>query len=100
MPIGKKPEKMEVNLEGEMLEQVTEFVYLGGLITEDAKCTKDIRRRISLASAIFGGLRKMWRSNKISIRIKKKLYETLVIPVLLYGSGYWCLKREEERKQK
>ena len=65
MIIGKNPKKMEVKLEGETLEQVTEFVYLGGLITEDAKCTKDVRRRISLASVMFGGLKKRWRSNKI-----------------------------------
>jgi len=48
MTIGKIPEKMEVKIEGETLEQVTEFAYLGGLITEDAQCTKDIRRRIIL----------------------------------------------------
>src|SRR6218665_1954153 len=91
MTIGKIPEKMEVKIKKEeTLEQVTEFVYLGGLITEDAQCTKDIRRRISLASAMFGGLRKMRISNKLSIRTKKKLYETLVIPVLLYGSECWC----------
>ena len=42
MTIGKNPEKMEVKPEGETREQVTGFVYLGGLITEDAKCTKDI----------------------------------------------------------
>ena len=88
---------MEVKLEEETLEQVTEFVYLGGLITEDAKFTMNIRR-ISLASTKFGGLKKMWRSNKILIRTKKKLYETLVIRVLLYGSECWCLKREDERK--
>ena len=40
----------------------------------------------------------MWRSNKISIRTKKKLYEILVMPALLYGSECWCLKREDERK--
>jgi len=53
---------------------------------------------LGLASAMFGGLRKMWRSNKTLIRTKKKLYETLVIPVLLYGSECWCLRREDERK--
>jgi len=49
MTIGKIPEKMEVKIERETLEQVTEFVYLGGPITGDAQCTKDNRRRISLA---------------------------------------------------
>jgi len=51
MTIGKiglhVPEKMAVKIEGETLEHVTEFVYLGGLITEAAQCTKYIRRRIS-----------------------------------------------------
>jgi len=53
MTIGKQPKELEVKLDGEELEQVTEFVYLGGLITEDGQCTKDIKRRIGLASAMF-----------------------------------------------
>ena len=98
MTIGKKHEAIEIKLEGEKLEQVTEFVYLGGLITEDAKCTKDVKRRIGLASAMFGQLRKIWKSKSITIRTKKKLYETLVIPVLLYGAECWSLKKEDERR--
>ena len=45
---------MEIKIEGETLEQVTEFVYLGGVITKEGHCTKDIKRRIGLASAMFG----------------------------------------------
>ena len=54
---------MEIKIEGETLEQVTEFVlvYLGRVITEDGRCTKDIRvkRRIDLASAMFGTMKKI-----------------------------------------
>jgi hypothetical protein len=98
MTIGKKKEKISIKLGGEELEQVTEFVYLGGVITEDAESTKDIRKRIGLASAMFGKLRKLWRSSNISNRTKLRLYETLVIPVLLYGAESWCIKKEDERR--
>jgi len=56
MTIGKQHEELEVRLENKALEQVTEFVYLGGLITEDSRCTNDIKRRIGLACAMFGKL--------------------------------------------
>ena len=51
---------------------MAEFVYLGGVITEDAESTRDIRKRIGLASAMFGKLRKLWRSGNISTRTKTK----------------------------
>ena len=98
MTIGKEKEKINITLEGEELEQVAEFVYLGGVITEDAESTRDIRKRIGLASAMFGKLRKLWRSGNISTRTKTKLYETLVIPVLMYGAESWCMKKEDERR--
>src|SRR3984885_5948690 len=46
MTIGKKKEKISIRLGGEELEQVKEFVYLGGVITEDAEMTKDIMERV------------------------------------------------------
>ena len=98
MTIGKEKEKINITLEKEELEQVAEFVYLGGVITEDAESTRDIGKRIGLASAMFGKLRKLWRSSNISTRTKTKLYETLVIPVLMYGAESWCMKKEDERR--
>src|SRR6218665_2140270 len=66
MTIGKQQKTVEIKIEGETLEQVTEFIYLGGVITEDCRCTKDIKRRIGLASAKFGTMNKVWRSNNIT----------------------------------
>jgi len=68
---------------------VTEFVYLGGVITKDGRCTKDIKRRIGLASAMFGTMKKL--SNNITTATKVILYGTFVIPVMMYGSECWCL---------
>src|SRR6218665_3678861 len=98
MTIGKHQKTVEIKIEGQTLEQVTEFIYLGGMITEDGRCTKDIKRRIGLASAMFGTMNKVWRSNNITTATKVKLYGTFVIPVMMYGSECWCLRKEDERR--
>src|SRR6218665_2476522 len=58
MAIGKQHEELQVRLGTGVLEQVTRFVYLGGLITEDGRCEEDVKRRIGLACAAFGDLEK------------------------------------------
>ena len=89
---------MAIKIEGKTLEQVTEFVYSGGVITKDGRCTRDVKRRISLASAMFGTMNKIWRSNNITTATKVKLYGTFVIPVIIYGSECWCLRKEDEMR--
>src|SRR6218665_2509668 len=59
---------------------------------------EDVKRRIGLACAAFGGLGKMLREKSISIATKMKLYYALVVPVLLYGSECWNLRKEDERR--
>src|SRR6218665_3225393 len=96
MAIGKQHEELPVRLGKGVLEQVTRFVYLGGLITEDGRCEEDVKRRIGLECAAFWGLGKMWREKSISIATKMKFYYALVVPVLLYGSECWSLRKEDE----
>jgi len=98
MTVGKRHEQLQITFDGEELEQVNEFVYLGGLVTEDGQAAKNIKRRIGLASAAFGKLDKMWRTSNISSKTKIKLYETLIILVLLYGPECWCLRKTDEKK--
>ena len=76
MAIEKQHEELQVRLGTGVLEQVTRFDYLGGLITENGWCEEDVTRRIhvGLACAAFGGLGKMWREKSISIATKMKLY--------------------------
>lgn len=49
MAIGKQHKELMIRLNGEKLEQTSEIVYVGGLVTEDGQCTRDIKRRIGLA---------------------------------------------------
>ena len=93
----KHHETIKVTINDEDVEQVEEFTYLGGVVTEDGRSSKDIKRRIGLASAAFGQLTKMWKSD-ISLKIKIRLYETLVVPVLMYGAECWTMRKAEEQK--
>ena len=62
-------------------------------MSADGKCAKDLKRRISLTSAMVNEFSKLWRSTRISNETKMKLYETFVVPVLLHGSECWCSRK-------
>ena len=98
MSIGKEHEEVKITVGGNQLEQVPEFVYLGAVISEDGSCEADIKRRIGLAAGTFGSLTTVWKAKNITIKTKEKVYETMVVPILLYGSECWSLRKTDERK--
>ena len=57
----------------------------------------DIKRRIGLASTMAGKFNKIWKAKDVS-NTSKVRYETFVVPVLLYGSKCWCLRKEDKKK--
>lgn len=91
-----KPSNPEIS--GEVVEVVDSFVYLGSTITSDCKPDSDVRRRIALAAAAFASLSKIWASPHLSRNTKIKVYETLIISVLLYGAEAWTLTKALAQK--
>ena len=89
----------DLQLRGQPMKRVEEFTYLGSIITSDGKCIQDIERRRAGATRAFGTLRKrMWGRSEISLKVKMKVFNALVIPVLLYGATAWALTKTEERR--
>ena len=86
-----------ITLDGEQLEEVDEFKYLGATLSKDGTCSKEIRTRIALATAAMARLTRMWRSD-ISFQTKYKLYRSLVVSILLYGCEAWTLHADTERR--
>uniref|UniRef100_A0A8D8SQ06 Reverse transcriptase n=1 Tax=Cacopsylla melanoneura TaxID=428564 RepID=A0A8D8SQ06_9HEMI len=78
-------EKDEVNIlvNNERIKQITIFKYLGSNITEDAKCTGDIKQRIVLAKIAFNKKKTLLCSNNVSLTIRKQLIKSLVWSVAL-----------------
>lgn len=73
------------------------YTYFGNVMRSDGQCTLDIKRTISLASAVIGKLHTFRKSNSISLHTKMKVYEILIVS-LLYKSACWCLLVDVRRE--
>ena len=89
-----KTKAMQVNvnntpsftIEGNAIENVDDFQYLGSQITPNGGAISDINASIKKAKGAFGILRKVWRSNHIGLNTKLRIFNTNVKSVLLYAS--------------
>jgi len=88
-------EKMKVG--DKELENVTEFEYLGSLISWDNDCGKEIRGRIAKALGAMAGFKKVWTSKEIRAKIIKfSFLWACVFSILLYASESWTLRRQAD----
>ena len=93
---GGVTEKIKIN--GEEVEQVKSVCYLGSIITTDARCQSDVKRRIALGKYAFMKRRELLRGG-LNKSLKKRLVKTLVWSVApLYGSETWTIRKEEIKK--
>ena len=79
-------------------EVVKDFIYLGVNINSVNDISKEITRRINLASRCYYGLNKQFSSKLLSRRSKITLYKTLILPVLMYGAETWAMSADDEMK--
>jgi len=96
--VGLEKTEVKINVEGRQLKQVEEFVYLGANISEDASTDRDVGRRIGLACGVMQSLNPIWKTNEITKATKIRVYEALVLSVLLYNAETWTLKEAMKSK--
>ena len=84
---------VKITLNGERIEQVAKFCYLGAWITEDGRCDTEIRSRIALAKAAFNRRNELL-TNNMSQSVKKKIVKAVVWSVFLYGSETWTVNSD------
>jgi len=89
---------MSIKIDGTELKQVEDFTYLGGVISSDGRCEHDIGRRIGLATGAASALNTIWASKEIRNDTKVRVYETLVLSILLYNSETWTLKEVDKNR--
>jgi exonuclease III len=89
--------RVKIVINGEEIEQVHQFCYLGSLITEDCRCTAEIKRRIAMGKESFWNRGELLRG-KLKMDLKKRMIKSLVWSVALYGAETWTMgKAEVER---
>jgi len=98
MTVGNWSESAKITVENEVLQECEEFCYLGSTINQDGGCEREITIRLGKANTVFGRLGRLWASKKISVMVKVRLYESLVLAVLLYGAETWPMKQSTTKK--
>ena len=94
MVVSRKGEgTVSIIVEGQRVEQVERFKYLGSVITEDGRCIEDVKQRIGMANDAFNK-RKELLTKSMSKGFKKRMIKTLVWPMALYGCETWTMKKE------
>ena len=87
-----------ITINGIPVEEVKEFTYLGSTVTEDGDSSRDIDLRITKATQAFGALFKIWKSKKLSMKTKVRIFKSNVLSVLLYGSECWKMTNKTIQK--
>jgi hypothetical protein len=87
-----------IKLGGEPLTIVESFRYLGSVITNDGKCDKDVQHRIQTGWMKWRSLSGVLCDRRMPIKLKGKIYNTVIKPVLLYGSECWTRMKTHTQK--
>ena len=81
--------------DGETVETVTGFIFLGSKITVDGDCSHEIKRRLLLGRKAMINLDSIFKSRDIILSTKVRLVKAMVFPVVMYGCESWTVKKAE-----
>ena len=82
-------------IDGETVETVSEFIFLGSKITADGDCSHEIKRCLLLESKALTILDRVLKSRDITLPTKVHMVKAMVFPVVMYGCESWTVKKTE-----
>ena len=82
-------------IDGETVETVSDFIFLGSKITADGDCSHEIKRCLLLGRKVMTNLDSILKSRDITLPTKVLLAEAMVFPVVMYGCESWTIKKSE-----
>ena len=85
-------------IDGETMETVTDFIFLGSKITEDSDCSHEIKRPLLLGRKAMTNLDSILKSRDITLPTKVHLVKAMIFPVVMYGCESWTMKKAEHRR--
>ena len=80
-------------IDGETVETVADFIFLGSKITADGDCSHEIKRRLLLGRKVMTNLDSILRSTDITLSAKVRLVKAMVFPLVMYGCEGWTIKK-------
>ena len=85
-------------IDGETMEIVTDFIFLGSKITADGDYSHEIKRRLILGSKAMTNLESILKTRDITLLTKVCLVKAVVFPVVMYGCERWTIKKAEHQR--
>ena len=82
-------------IDGEIVETVADFIFLGSKITADGDCSHEIKRHLLLGWKVMTNLDSILKSRDITLPTKVHLVKALIFPVVIYGCESWTIKKAE-----
>ena len=93
-----EPPNCNVMIDGTRVKQSSAFTYLGSIITQDARCNKEIEKRIITAKNAFNSMKTLLKNDRIGIQTRVRALKTYVWSTLTYGSETWTLSKTLKNK--
>ena len=85
-------------IDGETVETVADFIFLGSKITADGDCSHEIKRCLLFGRKVMTNLDSILKSRDITFPTKVHLVKAVVFPVVMYGCESWAVKKAEHRR--
>ena len=82
-------------IDGETVETVADFIFLGSKVTADGDCSHEIKRRLLLGRKVMTNLDGILKSRDITLTTKVHLVKAMVFLAVLYGCESWTIKKAE-----
>ena len=96
MRISRQPSPVTIMIEQKQLENVECFKYLGSILTNDGRCTCEIKSRIAMAKVAFNKKRTLFTST-LDLKLRKKLVKCYIWSIALYGAETWTLRSVDQK---
>ena len=87
-----------LEIDGETVETVSDFIFLGSKITADGDRIHEIKRRFLLGRKVMTNLDSVFKSRDITLPTKVRLVKAMVFPAVIYGCESWTVKKAERRR--
>ena len=85
-------------IDGETVETVSDFIFLGSIITTDGDYSHEIKRRLLLGRKVMTNIHSIFKSRDITLPTKVRLVKAMVFPVVMYGCESWIVKKAACRR--
>ena len=84
-----------LQIDGETMETVTDFIFLGSKITADGDCSHEIKRQLLLGRKVMTKLNSIFKSRDVNLPTMVHFVKAMVFPVVMYGCESWTIKKAQ-----